>query len=237
MAEVARRTYQRDAWGPQAVRSKDTRDSHARTSRRHDDDDNGKQRSRHSGTPQSSKRKGSGRRQSQAKEPSEPQPKPLEDENPTFELRVVRQPKTSVPLGSTVEQHVIVSVIVASSGQSFNIQDVDPSCFFAVTSLVADTRDGERVALETGYLVGQHMLGSVRSLPEHVVDDLLDKDPSRHPLGFFSFPDLYIRQHGTYRIRTTLVKMGSGGATSLHAVDSEPVKVETPLTYRCNQRL
>lgn len=233
MAEVAHRTCRRDAWGAQAVRSKESRDNPARSSRRHDDHD--KQRSRHGDTPRSPKQKSSSRRQSQRR--SEPEPVRSDSEKAVFELRVVRQPKSSVQFGGSVEQHVIVNTKSSTSGKATNVHNIDTSTLFAVTSLVADTRTGERTALEPGSLTGQNMLGSVRQLPEHVTEDLVNKDPTRRPLGYFSFPDLFIRQHGTSRIRTTLVMMGSNGAISLHAVDSEPIKVDNPLMSRCNQRL
>jgi hypothetical protein len=120
----------------------------------------------------------------------------------------------------------MISLEMPSPDRAVSASRYDTSGLFAVTSLVADTRSGELLSLEPGLLCGQKSLDSVHPMPEHCTSSLARNYPCRVVLGYFSFPGLVIRQAGTYRIRTTLVKMGEAGATSLAAVDSDPIKVD-----------
>ncbi|KAI7704744.1 hypothetical protein KC353_g13290, partial [Hortaea werneckii] len=82
---------------------------------------------------------------------------------------------------------------------------------------------------EAGIMTGQKMFDSVHSIPDECAERLASNQPCRLVLGYFSFPGLLIRQSGTYRIRTTLIKTSEasqGGGSSIVAVDSEPVKIE-----------
>jgi hypothetical protein len=109
-----------------------------------------------------------------------------------------------------------------------NAANVDTSLLIALVSLVADTRNGERVPVEAGLLTGQKLFDSVHPIPEEYVEDMKRNDPCRVALGYFTFPGLLVRQSGTYRLRTSLLQIptSGGGGSTLMSVDSTPIKVE-----------
>jgi len=142
-------------------------------------------------------------------------------------------------LGMPVETSVMISLRLPAPDRTVSADDIDTSRLFAVVSLVADNRYAERVPLENGVMTGQKMFDSVHAIPDECAERLAHNQPCRLVLGYFSFPGLLIRQSGSYRIRTTLVKMssdGAGGASSILNVDSDVVKVERRSTA-CRQRV
>lgn len=90
--------------------------------------------------------------------------------------------------------------------------------------------------MEAGSLTGQKTYDSVQYMPTDAVSRFERIHPDLVVLGHFSFAGLMIRQAGTFRIRTTLARMGAEGASSLLAVDSEAVKVERRGTVSSSQR-
>ncbi|KAK3719928.1 hypothetical protein LTR37_004051 [Vermiconidia calcicola] len=228
MADLIHRSYLRETSGPQAVDSGSGREKHHGSSRRtKEGDDRERHRSKRNESQRSPKKEPGHRRKV-----SNPQPANMSNvpaEKPSLELDVTGQPSKGIQLGVPVEKSVMLSLRLSASDQVINASNVDTERLFAVTSLVADTRSGDRVPLEPGVLSGQKILDSVHPIPEHCAATLARNHPCRLALGYFSFPGLLIRQAGTYRIRTTLVKTGGSadaGATSLLSVDSEPIKVE-----------
>lgn len=130
-----------------------------------------------------------------------------------------------------VETSVMVSLRFPTADRAAEGANIDTSRLVAVASLVADTRSGERVLVESGLLTGQKLFDSVHDIPQEHIETIERNQPCRVVLGYFTFPGLMIRQAGVYRIRTTLFQMpGSGnpqqGGTAVLAIDSEPVKVE-----------
>ncbi|KAK4561407.1 hypothetical protein LTR86_004724 [Recurvomyces mirabilis] len=211
MSESNSRSYVRSTSGPRAVDSGTGRDKNRSSSKRQRSDNDDK----------SSRRPSKDDHRSPKKDPSTPRRKQSSShrstethvERPYFELDVIGQPRPGVALAD----------------QPINAAAVDTSSLFAVASLVADNRSGERVPLEAGVMTGQKMFDSVHSIPEECADRLANNEPCRLVLGYVSFPEMLIRQSGTYRLRITLIKTsaaGNGGGSSLLAVDSEPVKVE-----------
>jgi hypothetical protein len=130
-----------------------------------------------------------------------------------------------------VETSVMASLRFPTADLVIDGSNVDITRLFAVASLVKDTRSGERVPVESGMLTGQKLFDSVHEIPEEHVETMARSQPTRVALGYFTFSGLLIRQAGSFRIRTTLIQMpvsGSSqqGATTILAVDSEPIKVE-----------
>lgn len=226
---MSSRSYLRDSHGPRAVDVGPGRDKVKSSSRRHRDaDDAGKNRSKREGSHRSSKKDSTHRRK-----PSDPLTTETLLGRPTFELAVIHQPPRGIALGMPVETSVMISLVLPSPDMTVSADSVDTSRLFAVASLVADSRSGERIPLEAGILTGQKMFDSVHSMPRESAARLSNNQPCRLVLGYFSFPDLLVRQSGTYRLRTTLVKTGDtpdSGASSILAVDSEAIKVERPAT-------
>ena len=163
-------------------------------------------------------------------------------ERPTLSLDIIGQPPSGVALGMPVETSILLSLRMPSGNSPQTCDDVDTSKYLAVSSLVADNRNGEWVPLEAGIMTGQKMFDSVHAIPEDCLERMSYNQPQRLVLGYFSFPGMLIRQSGTYRIRTTLIKMSAsenGGASSIIAIDSEPIKVERrpTATPRRHQRV
>lgn len=223
----SQRTYLYDSHGPRAVDAGQSRTS----SRRHQkdsasEDRDGKRSRKASGHKSSSKSDSGHRRKSSNAQPSGEAPA-----KPKWELDIIGQPPRVFPLGMEIETSAMVSLRFPSADRAADSGHVDTSRLFAVASLVADTRSGERVPVESGSLTGQKLFDSVHAIPEEHVATMARSQPCRLALGYFTFPGLLVRQYGSYRIRITLVQMPASGssqqgATSLLAVDSEPIKVE-----------
>jgi hypothetical protein len=150
---------------------------------------------------------------------------------PKWELDVIGQPHKVVPLGMEVETSVMASLRFPTADQAIDGGNVDITRLLAVASLVADTRSGERVQVESGMLTGQKLFDSVHDIPEEHVETMARTQPCRIALGYFKFPGLLIRQAGSFRLRITLLQMpvsggSQQGATTILSVDSEPIKVE-----------
>lgn len=238
MTETLQRSYLRDSHGPRAVDAGAGRSDKGRgSSRRHKDgDDKNTHRSSKDSSKRTSQKDSTHRRKHSSSQTSD------YTETSCFELDVIGQPPSGVALGLPIETSVLVSLKVPATDQTVQAESIDTSRFFAVASLVADSRGGERVPLEAGIMTGQKMFDSVHAMPDECADRLAANQPHRLVLGYFSFPGLLIRQSGTYRVRTTLIKMsssGQGGGSSIVAVDSEPIKVErrSIATPRRHQRV
>lgn len=238
MADASPRSYLRDSSGPRAVDPGSSHEKGRNGGRRHrESDDKGGHRSKRDSSHRSPKKELSHRRKHSTSQATE-----TYAERPYFELDVIAQPPRGVALGMPVETSVMISLRLPSSDRANNTASVDTSRLFAVASLIADRSSGDLVPLEAGIMTGQKMFDSVHAIPDECAEQLASDQPCRLVLGYFSFPDLLIRQSGTYRIRTTLVKMsssGSGGGSSMLAVDSEPIKVErrSTATPRRHQRV
>lgn len=218
MSASNQKSYLRDGNNPRAVDG--SRDK-SRSSRR--DDDKSSSKSKHSsssGRRLSESRSSHGRKSSTASS----------SERPTFEMDIIGQPARSIVFGQTVETSVMVSLRCPSPEMVASCRNMDTSRLMGVVSLVADTRGGERVAVECGTLTGQKMFDSVHDVPEEVAESLARSQPRRLALGYFTFPQLLIRQPGAYRLRVTLIKQSSAGGSSVIAIDSESIKVERRAT-------
>ena len=145
---------------------------------------------------------------------------------PVFELDTISQPARNVPFGVLVDTAVMVSLRCPAPGGRRRASSIDTSSLCALTSLVVDTREGGRVPLETGSMTGQNICDSIHAFPGDVATHLDLSQPCRVALGRLSFPNLLIRQSGVFRLRTTLLQLGQNGATTLVAIDSDPIRVE-----------
>ena len=145
---------------------------------------------------------------------------------PRVILDIIGQPPPTIQLGELVQIDLLVSVGFASRSTVAATRNSDSSSLFAVASLVAETRSGERMSLEAGFLTAQKMFDSIHPIPDNCLELPPHDQACRAPLGYSSFPSLLIRQAGTYRLRITLLQMTATEATSLSYIDSEPIKVE-----------
>ncbi|EME45074.1 hypothetical protein DOTSEDRAFT_129021 [Dothistroma septosporum NZE10] len=218
MSDSTHKTHARDSRGPRAV---------GRSERRECAEGDSKHRSSKHSSSRSSKPESSGGR----RESSSSHSHPSVSEKPTFEMDVIGQPQRNVIFGTTVETSVMVSLRVPSPDLIAHYKSLDINKLMGVVSLVADSRNGERVAIECGTLTGQKMFDSCHPIPEEYAGTLARNQPCRLSLGYFTFPSLLIRQPGTYRLRITLMKMSSsGGSANMLSVDSDTTKVERRAT-------
>ncbi|GAB7359804.1 hypothetical protein MBLNU230_g6973t1 [Neophaeotheca triangularis] len=249
MAEYTQRTLLRSANGPTIVdtsygspKTSSTRRSHHRD----DKDGRDKQHSNHhhhhatskrppppssnpprqdSSPDRKDRRKRSHRREDNGVKPLATMPDPL-----NFVMDIIEPPPRSIALGTAIDTSAMISILLPSPDTQPASSTIDTSRLLAVASLVADTRSGDRIPIEAGNLTGQKMFDSIHAIPAECASPLARSHPCRLALGYFSFPALLIRQAGSYRVRVTLIKMGgpgtSSGASSLVAVDSDPIRVE-----------
>lgn len=236
MSDSTQKTFLRDSHGPRVVDA-----GKGRHSSRRQGEENDKQRSKHSSTRKSSKPEGSSHGRKSSSTPASGATSSSHQERPSFELDIIGQPQRSIVFGTTVEASVMVSLKVPSPDMAASYRNLDTSRLLAVVSLVADTRSGDRTAIECGTLTGQKMFDSVHPIPEECVPSLARSQPCRLALGYFSFPGLLIRQPGTYRLRISLIKMGasdssSSGGQTIATVDSEAIRVERRATGSNPQR-
>ena len=224
MTDFNQRSYLKDETGPRVVDAGSRRSkSRSVSRRRRESDDHDRRPTKRNDSHRSSKSE-SGRRKV-----ASPQRSNIPAEPPSLELDVIGQPAQGIQLGMPVETSVMISLRLPASDRLVSTNIIDTSRLFALTSLVDDARSEERTPLDPGSLAGQKMSDSIHPIPEQCAATLALDDPCKKALGYFSFPGLVIRQAGTYRIRTTLVKMDGApdsGASSLLAVDSEPIRVE-----------
>ena len=231
--EGSQRTYLHDTHGPRAVDAGQSRGAPRRPQKDNAPDDREIKRSRKDSGHKSLSKSESGHRRKSSNTSSSPKTAV----RPTWELDVIGQPKRIVPLGMEVEISVMASLRFPSPDRAIDGADVDTTRLLAAVSLVADTRTGDRVPIESGMLTGQKLFDSVHEIPEEHVETMTRSQPCRVPLGYFTFSSLVIRQHGTFRVRTTLIQTsanGSSPATSITTVDSEPIKVERRPHHRAH---
>lgn len=227
------RTALRDSTGPRAVDSGNTPSRHYR-SRRHSkgDDGNGdkhrpKRKDSHQScsTPSQFKEGNSHRRKasSTSVHPNSPLTTSQTEAPPTLELSVVSQPTRGIALGVPVTTSVVLS-LRSSSPNPPSASAVDTSTLFALPTLLTDASQPLDPQLLTS--TSGKPYASLQLLPVEVARSFERIHTNSKALGYFSFSGLVIRQSGSFRIRTSLARMSSEGATVVCTTESECVKVE-----------
>lgn len=227
VTEGSQRTYLHDNHGPRVVDAGRLRGAPRRHQKDSAADDRDAKRTKTTSSHKSPSKSESGQR----RKSSNSQSSMKSSARPKWELDVIGQPPKVVPLGMEVETSVMASLRFPSVDFAIDGANVDITRLFAAVSLVADTRGGERVPVESGMLTGQKLFDSVHEIPEAHIETMARNQPCRVPLGYFTFSGLLIRQAGSFRIRTTLIQMPASGnsqqgATTILTVDSETIKVE-----------
>lgn len=223
MVELQQKSYLRDAYGPRAVESSNGKDK-SRIRRRKDRDHRDRHHSKSNDSHRAAKKDSAHRRKRSTTTSA-----PSCIEQPSLQLDVVLQPLPVIQLGMTIETSVLISLFQSLPEQSIKPRDVDTSSLFTVVSLISTEEDQQKIPLEAGSVSGQKLFDSVHPMPTDGSYAPPQVGSLRAALGYCSFPQLLIREAGTFRLRVTLIKTGGSlddGATSLQHVDSEPVKVE-----------
>lgn len=133
-----------------------------------------------------------------------------------FGLDFVVRPPNEVRVGSSISPAVTLQVRTVRRGSSAAVSNQNLHHYFVVVSLLQLYEDGDVDHASPGILTGTKLADTIH-VPDHATLTLNSPDI----LGYVSFPNLVIRSPGTYRLRTSLMKVASsGGSKFLHSEDS-----------------
>ncbi|TID27041.1 hypothetical protein E2P81_ATG01497 [Venturia nashicola] len=133
-----------------------------------------------------------------------------------FGLDFVVRPPTEVRVGSSISPAVTLQVRTVRRGSSAAGASQNLHHYFVVVSLLQLYEDGDVDHASPGILAGKQLADTIHA-PDHANFTLNSPDI----LGYVSFPNLVIRSPGTYRLRISLMKIGSSrGSKFLHSEDS-----------------
>ncbi|KAE9979917.1 hypothetical protein BLS_009338 [Venturia inaequalis] len=132
-----------------------------------------------------------------------------------FGLDFVVRPPNEVRVGSYISPAVTLQVRTVRRGSSAAVSNQNLPQYFVVVSLLQLSADGDVKHASTGILAGTQI--AAIHAPDHATLRLNSPDI----LGYVSFPNLVILSPGTYRLRTSLMKVtSSDGSSFLHSEDS-----------------
>jgi hypothetical protein len=218
MASVARRAQTSPGLNTRAVEAEFSRERSRRNLRNRDDVSRGEE--------------ASGRRRLTAQriQPSIDQSQPpsvVSDEDPSnYAMDILVQPPRSAIAGRSLTP--AVTVRLRSLREDLDRDDLDVAHLLAVASLTAESEGTPDEQLQRA-LAGRRF----DSVHPFTAEDANNYESAG--IGFMSFPDLVIREQGTYRIRITLIRVRNGagdsspvpvGGSSVQVIDSDPVTIE-----------
>jgi len=150
-------------------------------------------------------------------------------------MDIVVQPPRSAHAGQTLDGTIIVRL------RTTNADPEDTAADFANLYAVATLIPGNSAAPADPSFLNTILAGrrfeSIHSFADDEADGSIASMDMADPngVGYFRFPDLIVRQPGTYRIRITLVRVPSSvseapvspnsSGSFLHVVDSNPIMV------------
>lgn len=166
-----------------------------------------------------------GRRPSGSLGRHQPSAKPesgVGEETPSYTMEVITQPPASARAGMILGS-TVTARLRRSDGRSYT-EASELAGLFAVATLAVIGPDGAAEMVAPGVLTGPRLVDSVRRLPE-------SEGVASDTVGYASFPNLIIRQEGTYRIVISLIRMGGTppqmqGGSSVQAVYTRHISVE-----------
>jgi hypothetical protein len=155
-------------------------------------------------------------------------------------MDIVVQPPRTARVGQTLSGSIVVRLRTTNTDPEEAV--ADSSSLFAVAALVPGPNTSgspDPNALST-LLAGQ-IYDSLHSFNDDEADGFIASMDMADPysVGYMRFPQLIIRQAGTYRIRITLFQLPNSGSdaspgngVAVHVVDSNPIVVNGggPLT-------
>ncbi|XP_014556566.1 hypothetical protein COCVIDRAFT_99476 [Bipolaris victoriae FI3] len=153
-----------------------------------------------------------------------------------YAMDIVVQPPRTAQVGQTIPGSIIVRLRTTNADADDAI--ADSTNLVAVAALVpasspADSPDPS--ALNT--LLSGRIFDTVHPFSDDEADGFIASMDMADPngVGYMRFPELIIRQAGTYRIRITLIRIrnsasdppvtSAGNGLAVHAVDSNPIVV------------
>lgn len=152
-------------------------------------------------------------------------------------MDILVQPPSTAYAGHNLGGNIIVRLRI--NDDHLNDAITDSTNLVAVATLVRDSNwPGSRDPTVLNTLLTGRRFDSIHPFSDDEADGSISSMEISHPrgVGYMRFPELIIRQAGTYRIRITLIRIrnsssdppvssASGGA-SVHAVDSNPITVQ-----------
>lgn len=156
------------------------------------------------------------------------------DNAPSLELDFMHGLEDRIAFGKSVRVDVLVSLRYPQQQPSVHPLHLDYSRLIAITTIVAEDQDGNRIPMDASTLAGQKTCDTVHSI-QQAEKQLLHHFPDRLAMGYSSFPDLRIGRPGTYRIRVTMMRTGGSadeGAVNVACIDSNLITVLPPVTRR-----
>ena len=155
-------------------------------------------------------------------------------------MDIVVQPPRNARVGQTLPG----SIIVRLRATNVHPDETDSTDLFAVATLVPgpnSTASIDPAVLNS--ILGGRRFDSIQPFADDEADGSIASmdmaDP--HGVGYMRFPDLVIRQAGTFRIRITLLRIpnsasdppvsSAGSGSSVQIVDSNPIVVMGSTAY------
>ncbi|KAF2714328.1 hypothetical protein K504DRAFT_420068 [Pleomassaria siparia CBS 279.74] len=153
-----------------------------------------------------------------------------------YAMDILVQPPSTAYAGQNLGGNIIVRL--RNLDDHLNDAIADSTNLVALATLVRDSNwPGSRDPTVLNTLLTGRRFDSIHPFSDDEADGSISSMEMAHPrgVGYMRFPELMIRQPGTYRIRITLIRVrnsssdppvssASGGA-SVHAVDSNPIRV------------
>ena len=151
-------------------------------------------------------------------------------------MDIVVQPPRTARVGQTMPGSIVVRLRTSNADPDDAV--ADSTNLVAVATLVAGPNSNASTdpSVLNTILVGRRF-DSIHPFADDEADGSIASmdmaDPSG--VGYMRFPDLIIRQPGTYRIRITLIRIrnsasdppvtSAGNGSAVHVVDSNPIVV------------
>jgi hypothetical protein len=154
----------------------------------------------------------------------------------SYVMDILVQPPSTAWAGHNIGGIIIVRLRITDDHLDDAI--TDSSNLVAVATLVRDNNwPGSRDPNVLNNILTGRRYDSVQPFSDDEADGSISSMEMSHPrgVGYMRFPELVIRQAGTYRIRITLIRIrnsnsdapapSASGSTSVHIVDSNPITV------------
>ena len=153
-------------------------------------------------------------------------------------MDIIVQPPSTARLGAALRPPVTVRLRTVNGEAADEADNAETANLLAVATLTADSFNDSANPIDPNSLLEGRRFDSIH--PFIGDDDLHGHETAEtRGVGYVSFPDLVIRQEGTYRIRVTLIKvrsatgetrLASPGGSSVQVIDSNPITVERNAT-------
>ncbi|EOA84656.1 uncharacterized protein SETTUDRAFT_163537 [Exserohilum turcica Et28A] len=153
-----------------------------------------------------------------------------------YAMDIVVQPPRTAQVGQTISGSIIVRLRTTNADTDDAV--ADSTNLVAVAALVPGTNSSDAQDPNTlNSMLGGRVFDSIHPFSDDEADGSIASMDMSDPngVGYMRFPELVIRQVGTYRIRITLIRIrnsasdppvtSAGNGLAVHVVDSNPIIV------------